>query len=112
MKEGGKMLFARLVGNTITIPTPVKSQLDQPIHKVAQTLAGFLNSFTQLGLIVAILGVIFSGIFIAIESHKSNNLSQMNRGHRLLVGCIVAAVIFGGATAIMTAAVNAGGGIF
>jgi type II secretory pathway component PulF len=101
----------RLLGTTINLPSGTNSPLDAPIQHLTHTIMGFFNTLSQLGLGVAVLGAVFSAIFIVVESHKGN-MTQMNRGHRLLMGCILAAVVLGGATTILSAAAHAGGSIF
>jgi hypothetical protein len=97
--------------STINLPSGTNSPLDAPIRHLTHTIIGFFNTVCQLGLAVAVMGAVFSAIFIVVESHKGN-MTQMDRGRRLLMECILTAVILGGATAVLSVAAHARGSIF
>ncbi len=118
--EGGKKLERKDTSNeksysnnksSVDLPSGTNSPLDAPIRNLTHTIMGFFNTFSQLGLVLAVLGAVFSAIFIVVESHKGN-MTQMNRGRRLLMECILTAAILGGATAVLSVAAHAGGSIF
>ena len=79
-----------------SINTPL-SQL-QP---VINTLGSFVGSLELIVLLFLGAGLIFSGIFWAIEG-KRGNAGAMHSGSRMFIGILIALVIVGGTSAIVS----------
>jgi hypothetical protein len=82
-----------------TMPS-INGQLPQ-LKNTITTMGNLVGSIETIVLLFLGAALIFSGIFWAIEG-KRGNAGAMHSGSRMFIGILIALIIVGGTTAIVT----------
>lgn len=90
----------------VSLPTKPKSITIPGLN----TLAGIVSDVTRFGLVIALLGLVVSAARMGI-GHHAGNPSEVTKGKHGVLASLLAAILLGAASTIITVFAKVGGGL-
>ena len=91
----------------VSLPTGTPKSVSVP---GLATLNGLVSDMASFGLVIALLGLVVSAARMGI-GHHAGNPSEVTKGKHAVLASLLAAILLGGATAIIGAFAKVGGGL-